>query len=451
MTDLCPDPFLAARRALETDAPWRTAAQIDQGRLIHSRELRRLAQVTQIHTPAIGPGNRAARPAPDPLRASWLVGTARNRLTHSLEVAQIACGIVQRVFAAPRVPATLAAFRPCDAQIGAIALAHDIGHPPFGHSGEEALDALMRPWGGFEGNAQSLRLLARLFDRGPERKGQGGNFSRRTLLGILKYPRPRAVTVGTRGIEPTRPVKAIYDDDAPTIDWLAAGFADRDAALFTDKANVPHRTFDCDTVDLADTISYAVQDVEDALELGLLTPDAVFRQDRALGRALDAALAGTANRPLENSLETRLASDRKREIGRWIGHAIASVELVHDPRFSHPLLAWRPVAGGFWPRLLDHLRGVVMTDVIRAPAMTRERIDQKATVNRAFLRLAHANGLDDRQNPAASNAARWRATCDAIAALTDGGCLAFGAGHASRSVNTAIPPIGTGSGLTCLA
>lgn len=145
----------------------RDEAAVDYARVIHSASFRRLQGKTQILN--LGDGD-----------------FYRTRLTHSIEVAQIAGGIarqLQKDFpdhpAQPSIPDL--------SLIQAVGATHDLGHPPFGHGGEVALNYCMRKAGGFEGNGQTLRILARL-----ERfsTNAGANLTRRTLLGVLKYPAP---------------------------------------------------------------------------------------------------------------------------------------------------------------------------------------------------------------------------------------------------------------------
>lgn len=138
---------------------------MDYARVIHSAAFRRLQGKTQILN--LGDGD-----------------FYRTRLTHSLEVAQIAGGLVQQLRGmAGDHPA--AAVLPDRSMIQAIACAHDLGHPPFGHGGEVALNWCMADAGGFEGNGQTLRLLSRPLDAAPE---PGVNLTSRSLLGVLKYP-----------------------------------------------------------------------------------------------------------------------------------------------------------------------------------------------------------------------------------------------------------------------
>jgi len=190
----------------------------DRARIIHSSAFRRLQGKSQIFA------------------AGWS-GFLRTRVTHAMEVAQIARAIATNF----DLPGSLAE---------TAALAHDLGHPPFGHNGEDALNACMRPYGGFEGNAQTFRILTRtepLTTRHP-----GVNVTRATLLGVLKYP-------GGRGGVP-----ALYADDAHDDDgWLYAGV--------TPSAQSLPRSVICQIMDWADDIAYSLHDLEDGLTSHLLT------------------------------------------------------------------------------------------------------------------------------------------------------------------------------------
>ena len=143
----------------------RSEYERDLSRLIHSSAFRRLQSKTQV----LGLGES---------------DFYRTRLTHSMEVAQIGRGIVQYINESERF-SKYKEYLPNMSLITAICLAHDIGHPPFGHGGEVALNYCMREYGGFEGNGQTLRILGKL-DKYTEKHGL--NPTRRMLLGVLKYP-----------------------------------------------------------------------------------------------------------------------------------------------------------------------------------------------------------------------------------------------------------------------
>jgi dGTPase len=256
------DAHATARRAAEpvkrAGSPGRSPFERDRARVLHSAALRRLTAKTQVV--AVGYGD-----------------FPRTRLTHSLECAQIG--------------REMGAALGCDPDlVDAACLAHDLGHPPFGHNGELALNEVAAGCGGFEGNAQSLRLLTRLEAKVP---GAGLNLTRATLDGTLKYPwlpprehggcdsqRATARSLSqppgskdTGPLPPAAPAKyGAYEADAAAFGWIRDGAPERRACL------------EAQVMDWADDVAYSVHDLEDGLHAGLIKL-AAFR-DRAEREAL---------------------------------------------------------------------------------------------------------------------------------------------------------------------
>jgi dGTPase len=200
----------------------RTEFARDRARIIHSFALRRLAAKTQVAVP-------------------WATDFPRTRLSHSLECAQVGRELGAALGADP------------DLMEGAC-LAHDIGHPPFGHNGEEALNLIAQSCGGFEGNAQSLRLLIRLEAKTvlPDGKSIGLNLTRASLDAATKYPWTRAVNAKKFGV---------YEDDLEIFNWYRQGV---DSGKSSMEAQI---------MDWSDDIAYSVHDLEDSLVSGQIKLD----------------------------------------------------------------------------------------------------------------------------------------------------------------------------------
>ncbi len=269
-----------AKRASPGGGVPRGEFERDRARVLHSSALRRLAAKTQV----VAPGED---------------DFPRNRLTHSLEVAQIGREIGAALGCDPDV-------------VDAAGLAHDLGHPPFGHNGEDALDAVARPCGGFESNAQTLRVLTRLEAKVVDADGTpaGLNLTRATLDACCKYPWPR----GGPGMRKF----GVYADDLPAFDWI------RDGA-----PEPRRRCLDAQVMDWADDVAYSVHDLEDGMYAGHIRLAVLADPDErdALADLVAATYSAETPADLRAVLDDLLALPPLAEIARYDGSFGAQVAL----------------------------------------------------------------------------------------------------------------------------
>ncbi|MFI9646262.1 deoxyguanosinetriphosphate triphosphohydrolase [Streptomyces sp. NPDC052040] len=400
------------RWAAEPDKrPGRTAFQRDRARVLHSAALRRLAGKTQVVTPGS-------------MSAVW-DASPRTRLTHSLECAQVG--------------RELGAALGCDPDlVEAACLSHDLGHPPFGHNGEQALNEFAEDCGGFEGNAQSLRLLARIepkrFVRTPgsgELVSVGLNLTRAALDAATKYPWPR----GSHPADPVSPKFGVYEDDRPVFDWFRKG------------APQDRTCFEAQVMDWADDVAYSVHDFEDGLHAGHIDPGCLHAEAErqavfavAVGRYVSAdtdpaELAEALDRLLDQEWwpsgydGSAVAQSRLKDAtSQLIGRFCLAAESATREAWGHGRLT-RYAAELVVPRGTRMecavLKAVADRYVMQRAEQERLRADQRIVVAELAeaLTARAPEGLDPQFRAlfqeAADDRARKRVIVDQIASLTD--------------------------------
>ena len=422
----------------------RNPFQRDKARVLHSAAFRRLQSKTQIHN-------------------NGLSDFYRTRLTHSLEVAQIGTGIVSNLkLTQPEFLPLL----PDNYLIETICLSHDIGHPPFGHGGETALNYMMINHGGFEGNGQTFRILTQL-EQYTEYNGM--NLTRRSLLGLLKYPiclnelSPAYPEDNSRNFrelktEEWMPAKGIYDHDKNLLDAVLAPLCESDKQLFK-STRTPindskqhlkskYKSLDCSIMEIADDIAYGVHDLEDAIAMGIINKN--LWQEKVVTQLIDIddfCLHEQLQELTDNLFSSRHFK-RKDAIGSLVNALITSITIQQvNKNFVEPLLAYNAYLAPSMFKALEILKGFVLNYVIKSPDLqileyrgqqiVMELFEAFRTGPMRFLPEG-AKQLWKAQNGNASR--EQRVIADYISSLTDNHALRL---HASLfSSNHTSPMIG---------
>ncbi len=400
------------------EAPIRTPFERDRARVVHAASSRRLAAKTQV----VGPQTD---------------DFVRNRLTHSLEVAQIARDLARALGCHPDIAETAA-------------LAHDLGHPPFGHNGERALAEQSEACGGFEGNAQTLRLLTRLEAKTFTSDGHsaGLNLTRATLDACTKYPWTLASAEPPQGHHADGSARTVlkfgvYDDDHAVFDWMRTG------------APGAKQCVEAQVMDLADDVAYSVHDVEDGIvagriELTTLDRAAVWQTVREwyLPDADDATLDGVLGELSAIEAWPRAAYDGSRRrlaalknltsdlIGRFCGDVQSATfaggegpfvryqaSLVVPERTSLEIAVLKGVAAHYVMRADDRVALMERQRQLLAELVAALAARGPEALDRPFADDWHAAGDD---------AARLRVVVDQVASLTDASAVSRHAAVAVR-------------------
>jgi dGTPase len=270
----------------ERSADYRSPFEIDRDRIIHTSAFRRLQAKTQVFL-------------------SGEYDFYRTRLTHSLEVAQIGRSICK--FLRHESPSLSNSFAIDSNLVEAICLSHDLGHPPFGHSGERTLNALMKAYGGFEGNAQTLRLITEtIYSSSGER--QGMNPTRAFLDGILKYKTPHG--------ELENPENHFIYDEQKNYTEFAFDSVLVPGELSPGKNLNSFRSIECQIMDWSDDAAYSLNDLADGIHSGIINKEKIERW------AGQRSLSPDENRSLEEVIEAISTGQLEKIIAGKIGKFI---------------------------------------------------------------------------------------------------------------------------------
>jgi dGTPase len=305
----------------------------------------------------------------------------RTRLTHSLEASQIGQGISAQL--RQKHPELAQQLSLDDFLIEALCLAHDIGHPPFGHGGEIALHYKMAEHGGFEGNGQTFRIVSKLE---PYTQDFGMNLSRRSILGLVKYPNTIDELTNTQPTTETNhrkvkanswyPPKGLYNDDMDRFNWLLEPLSQNDKALFCSfnqgaegkHHKTRYKSFDCSIMELADDIAYSIHDLEDAIVMGIVTQE-IFEQQiaQAIVDENEPLL-----KPFIGKLTSQLFSEqhhrRKDAIGALVNTFITNIHIdITNNNFDAQLLKYNAVLPESLGHTLNHFKRFVFKNVISKP------------------------------------------------------------------------------------
>lgn len=405
----------------------RTAYERDYARVVHSSAFRRLQAKTQV----LGVGDS---------------DFYRTRLTHSMEVSQIGEGIARRFIKDVEGDKELLAVLPDPILIRTICLAHDLGHPPFGHGGEIALNRCMLKHGGFEGNGQTLRIMTLIE---PYHETLGMNLSRRSLLGVLKYPTPLSAVVNMKQYEgansdgsssvfkakPFKPPKCYLDTEIDVVNWIAKGLGDwpRISGKFKDQGEAKHKktmhhALDTSIMEIADDIAYGVHDLEDAIGLGLIDRASFVKSVSAEDIAGFCAWSdGRTYSVLVDHLFSSHTYQRKNAIGALVDFCIRHTTLdTSNPHgFGNPIFGYQAVLADDARAVLDVLQKLVKQQVILT--ITVQQLEFKG--QKIVTELFHAFATDPTRLLPPRDAKRYKAAetvdlkqrviCDYLAGMTD--------------------------------
>ncbi len=405
----------------ETDV--RNEWERDYARLIHSSAFRRLQSKTQV----LGLGES---------------DFYRTRLTHSMEVAQIGSGIVRWLEKRHEGDEEILEVLPRSALMNGVCLAHDIGHPPFGHGGEVALNICMRKYGGFEGNGQTLRILSKL-DKYTD--GFGVNPTRRLLLGILKYPVNYSKVCVEKAYgelkspnwlskaKEQHPPKCYLDDEKGIVDWILEPLTAVEREKFleceidekTGHSKTKYYGLDTSIMALADDISYSLHDFEDAISLGMITR-AIWEEHTANSEEIFTECEINLSE-LTQKLFALESYERKKAIGNLVHTLITHTYVTSSgvKNATTPLIKWNAFLEDKYEKMRKHIFDLVITKVIKTPNVQQLEFKGQKLIIELFEALSSdperllPTTTVDKYKKAESEREKQRVICDYISGMTD--------------------------------
>lgn len=400
----------------------RSSAQRDYARVIHSSAFRRLQAKTQV----LGLGDS---------------DFYRTRLTHSLEVCQIGEGITRSLRRRYNSSREFREILPKSEQIRAICLAHDLGHPPFGHGGEQVLNKIMKDHGGFEGNGQSLRIMTHL----PSYHYRYGmNLSRRTLLGVIKYPATYKEAcnfeaypnedISKISASDFRPPKCYYDEEKSVVNWITQDLEEDweiVKMVFNEDPNkhgeTKYMSLDARILEIADDIAYGVHDLEDAISVKFIRRP-VLASSKIRNAMMDCLGYNSSEYgKFLNLLFSDHSYKQKEAIGRLVGLCVRGVKLkrIEHLDLIHPIFYVKAELSVKCRELLSILNKVVREHVIKTARVQQLEYKGKMIVEKLFDALdANPSNLlpvDQRKRYYRRKCGyyRKRVICDYVSGMTD--------------------------------
>lgn len=406
--------------AYDSERPFRSDYEIDKQRIVHSEAFRRLQSKTQF------------------LQTSES-DFHRNRLTHSIEVAQIGRSILSYIkekdpLINQKEYSEFKKYLDADL-IEGICLAHDIGHPPFGHGGEIALNYMMKENGGFEGNAQTLRIVSKLA-KYYDVENIGINPTRRFVLGVLKYPfkyselkptYPSVMYNNFHSVEHNKfkSYKCFYDSESDVVNWALEIFNSYDREQFTKKSPSDdiHKTFDCSVMDLADDISYVIHDFEDAIELKMFSENIINELISFLNmqNELRDFIQIMYGKEITDQILSLKFKSKKTIISSLVWFLITNVKVLKKDKFSDNFLDLKAELNGQAKNIINYLKQVVNNEIILSPHNCQIVKNGQIIVCQLFDALLHNPEMLPK-----STKARYdkqdknpRVICDYVSGMTD--------------------------------